>query len=54
MCDEENKHTFYSLQLGNVIVYFKNSIIFYFNIRITHFIFLKSDKLKLHFQLKLF
>lgn len=42
MCNEENKHTFYILQPeGKVIIYFKNGIILYNKIRITHFIFLK-------------
>lgn len=54
MCNEENKLTFFSLQLGEVIVYFKNSIIFYFSLGIMHFIFSKRDKLQLHFQSKLF
>lgn len=54
MCNEENKYTFYSLQPeGEVIIYFKNGIL-YIKIRITHFILLKWDKLKLHFQFKLF
>lgn len=37
MCNEENKQTFYSLQPeGEVIIYFKNGIVLYIKIRITH------------------